>query len=207
MASIVSTGVSSSSCLHRDDGSGSAELTLVRYAETIDVLYGANAFNFDGCRYFLRRNLIMDRFFLPKRLEAIKYLDMKHHVFLAQWGPCVGTRFENAVPFFPNLQVLHLSVYGPQARPFLEEGSAYDVKSDTNREAVLRDADAFVFNAGPQFRELHLAIPGDAFDCWAIGEEVVPYGSRDKAFWRTLYSSKGYWVIRGYEVPLDSGQS
>ncbi|KAF6829486.1 hypothetical protein CPLU01_07892 [Colletotrichum plurivorum] len=177
------------------------------YAETIDVLYGTNAFNFDDCQYFHRRLLSMDRFFLPQRLEAIQCVDLKYHVFLAEWGLCVGTRFENAVPYLPNLQVLHLSVYGPQAHPLLEEGSAYDVRSDANREAVLRDADAFVFNAGPKFRELHLAIPGDAFDCWAIGEEVVPYGTRDDAFWRTLYSSKGYWVIRGHELPLDSGPS
>ncbi|KAF6797054.1 hypothetical protein CSOJ01_13036 [Colletotrichum sojae] len=68
-------------------------------------------------------------------------------------------------------------------------------------------------SVGPRVEELHLAIPADTFDCWAIGEEMVPYGFRDVAFWRPVYSFlplsalKGYWIIRGHEVPLDSGPS
>lgn len=184
---------------------------MPRYAETIDVVYGRNAFNFDYCRD-LGRESTTSRLLLPQRLEAITHFDMKYYVFTDRWGLCVGTRFENALPRLPNLQVLRLSVYGPQARPSRGEGSSYDVEADANRELVFRDADALAVNGGPRLREFHLAIPADAFDSWAVGEEVVPYGSRDSAFWRPVYSwfpasgFEGYWVIRGREVPLGSGR-
>lgn len=105
---------------HSIDDSPWNSLYIIRYSDTIDILYATNGFHFFG------RPLIpnLPRLILPERLANIQKLELIWHISPSGYddqGPFDPTKFDNknlrwlcdALPnMFPQLNELHLSLSG-----------------------------------------------------------------------------------------------
>lgn len=186
------------------------ELTHHRYSETIGILYSTTTFRMKNDDSFMHD---IPRMLLPQRLAAVRFVKIEWSLRseqLSEWSnPSSGASspFAKIISTFPNIEMLHVYLYGGALNKRLILTRPMDYDQATSKRIIYDAADRFAQAAGSSLKEFYITVPMFIYRKWAVGKQEVYTGYPGARFWKDLPKKplaeaqkqpSGYWIVEPY---------